>query len=79
MEAVGSPAGGTNPGLAKRIADQHPNEQVIRHTSPASGQRALGKWRPTRSAATTHHSSSEKLPIRLPNITLTLDMILAVI
>jgi len=42
------------------------NEQVIRRTSPASGQRALGKWHPMKIAATTHRSSSEKLPIQSP-------------
>jgi len=35
------------------------NEQV-------SGQRTLGKWRPTKSAVTTHRSSSKKLPIWSP-------------
>ena len=42
------------------------NELVIRHTSPASGQRPLGKWRITRSVARTHLYSSKKLPIRSP-------------
>ena len=38
------------------------NKQVIRRTSPASGQRTLGKWCPMKSAATTHCLYS------LPNI-----------
>ena len=42
------------------------NEQVIRRTSPSSGQRTLGKWHPMKSAATTHLSSSEKLPCHYP-------------
>ena len=42
------------------------NEQVICCTSPASGQRTLGKWRLTKSEVTTHISSSGKLPIQSP-------------
>ena len=34
----------------------------------------LGKWHPTKSAVTTHLSSSVKLPIRSPNIALALDI-----
>jgi len=40
------------------------NEQIIHRTSLTSGQRTLEKWRSMRSVATTHLSSSKKLPIQ---------------